>query len=229
VLKNLKTVKNHLQKAIRAQQEAQEKLISGKARESVELRRQAHNFLEQASQRIHNFVDKVRLEGISRLLLIGDDSPFILTQQAEEQRYHADTRFQIAKLRKKVEYLRVQAPPQPSWAVAIREAEEMVDLPVHLRRNHLTKVDTPTPRGFLRVMDHLVKLLRPPENQSGRLELAGWLTDSNHPLTACVMVNRIWQWLLVLGLLIHQTILECAVANRVTRRCLTILPLVLSS
>ncbi len=32
-----------------------------------------------------------------------------------------------------------------------------------------------------------------PEGESGRLQLAEWITDPRHPLTARVMVNRIWQ------------------------------------
>jgi hypothetical protein len=33
-----------------------------------------------------------------------------------------------------------------------------------------------------------------PEGTSGRLQFARWLTDRNHPLTARVMINRIWHY-----------------------------------
>lgn len=46
------------------------------------------------------------------------------------------------------------------------------------------------PRGFLQILGG--KTLPKQEKGSGRLELADWLTDPENPLTARVMVNRIW-------------------------------------
>lgn len=41
-----------------------------------------------------------------------------------------------------------------------------------------------------------------PENQSGRLQLAEWIVSPKHPLTARVMVNRVWAQLFESGLVV---------------------------
>ena len=48
------------------------------------------------------------------------------------------------------------------------------------------------PRGFLEVLGG--QKVPADCKSSGRDHLAGWLSDAKNPLTARVMVNRIWSW-----------------------------------
>ena len=61
------------------------------------------------------------------------------------------------------------------------------------RRGDPHDLGDPVPRGFLTTVG------APPRQgkittQSGRLELAEWMTSPRHPLTARVIVNRVWHW-----------------------------------
>ena len=59
----------------------------------------------------------------------------------------------------------------------------------------------PVPRQFPVVLaGNQQKPLGEVTRQSGRLELAEWLTDGQHPITARLMVNRVWYYLLGEGL-----------------------------
>ena len=64
-------------------------------------------------------------------------------------------------------------------------------------RGELAQPRDVVPRGFPKVFGIEMNLSK---NQSGRLELAKWLTSKQNPLTARVMVSRIWRHLFGAGL-----------------------------
>lgn len=83
-------------------------------------------------------------------------------------------------------------------AFAMRDGEEPADMPIYIRGNPYAP-GAVVPRGTIRVASWQ-EFPEIPAGQSGRLQLADWLADKRNPLTARVMVNRIWQKLFGEGL-----------------------------
>ncbi|MCE9533413.1 MAG: PSD1 and planctomycete cytochrome C domain-containing protein, partial [Planctomycetes bacterium] len=77
------------------------------------------------------------------------------------------------------------------------DREQVADAPL-LERGDVAKPGKIVARGFPRVID--LENSSIPEDHSGRLEFAQWLTHPDHPLTARVMVNRIWHGMFGTGI-----------------------------
>ena len=98
-----------------------------------------------------------------------------------------------------------QTPPRP--AVGGEPSGELAmgvldgraaDCPIYVR-GELEEKGPVIPRGFLSVLANPATPKINPA-QSGRLELAQWLTSRDNPLTGRVLANRVWQHLLGQGL-----------------------------
>ena len=98
----------------------------------------------------------------------------------------------LAALRKDIAQIEAARPELPA-AMGVGEARILQTLPVHIRGSHLT-LGKPVERGFPEVLRTSFSNPILPEKQSGRLELARWLASSENPLTARVLVNRVWRW-----------------------------------
>lgn len=80
----------------------------------------------------------------------------------------------------------------------VRDAKTVADTEVRIR-GEAERLGPTVPRGFLSAFQ--VPGTEPVNpQQSGRLELAKWLTSANNPLTGRVIVNRVWQSLFGTGI-----------------------------
>jgi hypothetical protein len=100
-------------------------------------------------------------------------------------------------LKAQIEHAKFFAPNAPK-AFAVHDVEKPADMRITIRGNPHA-LGEPVKRGTLQVANWADFPPIPP-NQSGRAQLAEWLTDSRNPLTARVTVNRIWQKLFGEGL-----------------------------
>jgi hypothetical protein len=76
-------------------------------------------------------------------------------------------------------------------AYAVFDKPRGADAPI-LKKGDPKMPGDVVPRTFLTVLGH--QALPATEKGSGRLELANWIASKDNPLTARVMVNRVWQW-----------------------------------
>lgn len=110
----------------------------------------------------------------------------------------ADAQMQFRRLRKRKQRNRGASRPQGPHAMGVREANAVDDCPINIGGDP-HRAGPQVPRGFLSA----VAMQNPPQipsAQSGRVALAEWLLRPDHPLTARVMVNRIWEKLMGRGI-----------------------------
>ncbi len=108
----------------------------------------------------------------------------------------------VARLKMQKLQLELNALTDPSLqgpvALGIRDAKKVGDIELRVR-GEAEKLGPVVPRGFLSVINVPgAKPINPA--QSGRLELAQWLTHPNNPVTSRVIVNRVWKHLFGQGI-----------------------------
>jgi hypothetical protein len=121
--------------------------------------------------------------------LDADDHPFFVATTFDGGPMELADLPRVAELRAEWQTLVKSLPPEPAMASAVTEGIN-VDQHVFLHGDTGSPGE-PVGKQFPMVLAGDSQ--QPVTKGSGRLELAKWLASPDHPLTARVMVNRIWQ------------------------------------
>ena len=130
-----------------------------------------------------------------RAIFIEDGSPFFFTGKDFLSSQLYSTRDVADGIRRNVTKAVTELqnhPGAPARAMTFVDAEKMHDGKVFIRGNPNTPGPA-APRQFITALHHIAP--EPfPKDKSGRLQLAQAIASKNNPLTARVIVNRVWGW-----------------------------------
>ena len=127
---------------------------------------------------------KTTLAGFREDALANDDQTAKI-----EVAFPTEAREKLQGLKAQLETLAKNTPPAPELAMTMADADKPVEQHIFKRGNQGNQGDI-APRRFHAILSNGE---RPEWQGSGRLELAQAIASKTNPLTARVMVNRIWQ------------------------------------
>ena len=129
-----------------------------------------------------------------RQVLYGPDSPARVPDGSIadiEWFFPEGVRVELGKLQKEIDSLHITHPGAPPHAVYLVDRDTVVKPRVFKRGNPATKADE-VPIQYLSILTGDKR--QPFGDGSGRLEMAQAIASRDNPLTARVMVNRVWAW-----------------------------------
>ena len=150
--------------------------------------------LEQKQRDFVTLADPNKVEQIQKERLKGQNQLSEIVKMAKKNRDEAkgDDRKVLEEQLKKVENDAREHAGRPlpyETLYAVAEAKTIEDVAVQIKGDP-AKPGEVVPRRFLKVL--YGEPFADSSQTSGRLQLADWILDHNNPLTARVMVNRIW-------------------------------------
>lgn len=156
-------------------------------------------YVEVAKQRMamKAELEKVGIEPAKVRTAIATMSPEMAVKLAVKLTSYIALEKSVDEWQDKLKSAREAAPSAPATGMAVQEKAKPADSPLY-EKGEVKKPLAGVPRGALSAVP--VKLAPIAANESGRRQLADWIASPENPLTARVIVNRVWQHLFGRGL-----------------------------
>src|ERR1700722_75434 len=124
-------------------------------------------------------------QAVHKAVVTDKDAPFFIAPADAEKFVAEEDKPKLTELRTELEKRKKASPPAPPLAHVI--SGNGAGMKVYIRGNPATPGEA-APKGFLQVISSSV----PPSKDFTRLDLANAIASTNNPLTARVIVNRVW-------------------------------------